>query len=161
MLLSCCCPHAAGLKSILVGSRATSVVATCLRWSTLQNTRSRGRGPDPTPPTLNMPKPTRLHLPDPLNPPISTPKPTNLHPLVVDPAPHPGSLFFREGLLTCLPTISDHQIMLNMDTIKQYCFYFQCEQKRLWGLISDTVKRIKLVYIYIISLYYELYNENA
>ncbi len=59
---------------------------------------------DPTPPTLHIPKPTRLHplIPKPsppLNLPISTPKPTNLHPLDVDPTPPPGSLFCSEGLL--------------------------------------------------------------
>ncbi len=47
--------------------------------------------PDPTPPTLHIPKPTRLH---PL-----IPKPTRLHPLDVDPTPPPGSLFCSEGLL--------------------------------------------------------------
>ncbi len=40
--------------------------------------------PDPTPPTLHIPKPTRLH-PWSLNPPISTPKPTHLHPLIPEP----------------------------------------------------------------------------
>ena len=39
--------------------------------------------PDPTPPTLHIPKPTHLH---PL-----IPKPTNLHPLYLDPTPPPGS----------------------------------------------------------------------
>ncbi len=48
-------------------------------------------GVDPTPPTLHIPKPTRLH---PL-----IPKPTHLHPLDVDPTPPPGSLFCSEGLL--------------------------------------------------------------
>jgi len=48
---------------------------------------------DPTPPTLSIPKPTRLHPLTP-KPTISTPKPTNLHPLDVDPALPPGSLIF-------------------------------------------------------------------
>ncbi|CAM4275184.1 unnamed protein product [Leuciscus chuanchicus] len=49
---------------------------TALTWEELD--------PDPTPPTLHIPKPTHLHplIPKP------TPKPTNLHPLDLDP---PGS----------------------------------------------------------------------
>ncbi len=50
---------------------------------------------DPTPPTLHIPKPNRLHLliPNPPKPPISIPKPTNFHPLDVDPTLPPGYLF--------------------------------------------------------------------
>ncbi len=53
-------------------------------------------GPDPTHPTLHIPKPTRLH-PKPTH---LHPKPTHLHPLDVDPAPPPGPLFCSEGLLS-------------------------------------------------------------
>ncbi len=69
------------------------------RWSSLQNTRSRGRGwiqIQLLPPYiyLNLP----VSTPWSLNTPIPTPKPTNLHPLDVDQAPPPGSLFCSEGL---------------------------------------------------------------
>ncbi len=74
---------------------------TIQRWSSLQNTRSRGRGwiqIQLLPPYIYL----NLHVSTPwsLNRPISTPKPTKLHPLDVDPAPPPGSLFCSEGLLT-------------------------------------------------------------
>ncbi|CAM4398874.1 unnamed protein product [Leuciscus chuanchicus] len=60
--------------------------------------------PDPTPPTLRIPKPTHLHplIPKPtpkptnLHPlipmPKPTPKPTNLHPLIPKPTPKPTHL---------------------------------------------------------------------
>ncbi len=78
------------------GYWACALCAACLShrgllsMSSLQNTRSRGRG------LIQI----QLLLPYIyLNLPVSTPKPTNLHPLDEDPAPPPGSLFCSEGLL--------------------------------------------------------------
>ncbi len=65
------------------------------RWSSLQNTRSRGRGWIQI---QLLPPYIYLNLPTPSTTPWS-PKPTNLHPLDVDPTPLPGSLFCIEGLL--------------------------------------------------------------
>jgi len=47
--------------------------------------------PDPTPPTLHIPKPTQLHplIPKP------TPKPTQLHPSDLDPTLPPGSCVLK------------------------------------------------------------------
>ncbi len=59
--------------------------------------------PDPSPPTLHIPKPTRLH---PL-----IPKPTNLHPLDVDPTPPPRTLFWSEGLLESLAYFFKHTMI--------------------------------------------------
>jgi len=52
--------------------------------------------PDPTPPTLNIPKPTQLH-------PLihnHTPKPTQLHPSDLDPTPPLDLLYCNEVLLS-------------------------------------------------------------
>ncbi len=68
------------------------------RWSSLQKTRSRGRGWTQIqllPPYINLNLP--ISTPWPLNPPISTPKPTNLHPLDVDPTTPPGSCVLQWG----------------------------------------------------------------
>ncbi len=59
---------------------------------------------DPTPPTLQRLKPTRLHplIPKPTHPHSYPFPPLNLpifHPLDVDPTTPPGSLFCSEGLL--------------------------------------------------------------
>jgi len=49
--------------------------------------------PDPTPPTLRIPKPTQLHplIPNP------TTKPTQLHPSVLDQTPPAGSCELQWG----------------------------------------------------------------
>ncbi|CAM4696163.1 unnamed protein product [Leuciscus chuanchicus] len=64
------------------------VFQSCPRNSNTVVFSCRTRNPDPTPPTLHIPKPTHLH------PLISkpTPKPTHLHPLIPKPTPKPTHL---------------------------------------------------------------------
>ncbi len=78
--------------------------------------------PDPTPPTLHIPKHTRVHplIPKPTistpKPTISSPKPTHLHPLDVDPTLPPGVFVLQWGATVCETNTRE------AETYKELCF---------------------------------------
>ncbi|CAM4733822.1 unnamed protein product [Leuciscus chuanchicus] len=80
-----CCPHDEDF--IAVATRYSSEVVLTAE----HEFQGEELDPDPTPPTLHIPKPTHLH---PL-----IPKPTHLHPLYLDPTPPPGSRVLHQGLV--------------------------------------------------------------
>ncbi len=106
--------------------RVTNLHTFFLRWSSQQNTRSRGRDRikiQLLPPYIHLNLP--VYTPWSLNPPISTPKPTNLRPLDVDPTPPPGSLFCSEELLLILVDLLLTTLNKNV-FIQSFKFILKC-----------------------------------
>ncbi len=140
------------------------------RWSSLQNTRSRGRGwiqiqllppyidlnlPVSTPWSLNPPIPTP-------KPTISTPKPTNLHPLDVDPTPPPGCLFCSEGLLHMTTESSQPgkwvSVPCHCDIALLHVIFgpSSTRTKQPWLLWSDWLFKIGILFVALLGTIYRV-----